>query len=122
MDMPLAWTPGRVSSTSAIEVYPAGTLASRELPSSGYKGASDAAVTIRQEIIHGIRHELMFDDGAADLMSSSDHLLDAVLCCIAARDFADARVIQPDSHEPTSREGWIWVAPRAGTALQQTPQ
>jgi hypothetical protein len=122
LDMPLAWTPGRVSSTSMIEVYPAGTLASRHLPSSGYKGASDAAVNIRQDIIRGIRGELALPGEAFDLMSSSDHLLDAVLCCIAARDFADARVIQPNHQDPATKEGWIWVAPRAGTALQQTPR
>jgi len=121
-DMPLAWTPGLISSTSAIEVYPAGTLASRGLPSSGYKGASDAAVAIRQEIIRGIRRELACSDEAIDLMTSNDHLLDAVLCCIAARDFADSRVIQPSRQDPTAKEGWIWVAPRAGTALQQTPR
>jgi hypothetical protein len=92
------------------------------LPSSGYKGASATAVAIRQDIIRGMRKELAFPNDAVDLMISSDHLLDAVLCCIAARDFVDARVIQPGSQDPATREGWIWVAPRAGTALQQTPR
>jgi hypothetical protein len=39
--IPLAWDPGSIEGLAAIEVYPAGTLAARKLPHSGYKGPTD---------------------------------------------------------------------------------
>lgn len=110
LEIPLAWRPGSIATTCTIEVYPAGTLVSRALPSSGYKGTSAEATTIRRQIIDGIEAELKPRDELIDLMSSSDHLLDAALCCLAAGDFVDARVIEPEDPEIAKQEGWIWVA------------
>ena len=108
--IPLAWQPGDVAGLSAIEVYPAGTLAGRALPCSGYKGASAQATDVRQRILDGLRTELRFDTGLESAMCGSDHLLDAALCCLAAADFARAGVVEPDDPELARREGWIWVA------------
>ena len=109
LTLPLAWTPGGVKETSAIEVYPAGTLASRGLPSSGYKGSGEPAVAVRRRILEGLRG---FEAGAdaTAAMTSSDHLLDAALCGLAGADFVEKRVIEPDDLERAQREGWIWVS------------
>lgn len=112
LDIPLAWRPTQPTTTSTIEVYPAGTLVSRSLPSSRYKGTGAEAVATRERIIEGIQAELTLTQESLPLMRSSDHLLDAVLCCIAGRDFVDARVIEPDDLALAQQEGWIWVAPR----------
>ena len=113
LEIPLAWQPAPPSRTSAIEVYPAGTLVSRDLPSSGYKGPIPKAVALRDRIIDGLRVELTLSSESARLLQSSDHLLDAVLCCVAAHDFANGRVIEPEQRDLARREGWIWVAPRS---------
>lgn len=113
LEIPLAWRSGPPSITSAIEVYPAGTLVSRSLPSSGYKGRTSDAVAVRDRIIDGLRVELALGSESGLLMQSSDHLLDAVLCCVAGHDFANGRVIDPDELDLARQEGWIWVAPRS---------
>jgi len=51
MEVPLAWQPGKAERVGAIEVYPAGTLASRGHPSTGYKGTAGSAVEVRAAII-----------------------------------------------------------------------
>lgn len=111
IEIPLAWRPTSPVTTSTIEVYPAGTLVSRALPSSRYKGSGVEAVATRERIIDGVRTELSLRGESLDLMRSSDHLLDAVLCCVAGRDFVEARVIEPEDLALAQQEGWIWVAP-----------
>jgi predicted RNase H-like nuclease len=111
--IPLAWQPAPPSVTCAIEVYPAGTLVSRDLPSSGYKGPMPKAGALRDRIIDGLHVELTLSSESARVMQSSDHLLDAVLCCVAAHDFANGRVIEPEQGDLARQEGWIWVAPRS---------
>jgi len=44
-------------------------------------------------------------------MRSSDHLLDAALCCLGAADFMRKQVIAPEDLPRARREGWIWVSP-----------
>ena len=108
--IPLAWRPGSLPATSVIEVYPAGTLAGRALPCARYKGASPEATGARRRIVDGVRCELAFSAEFARLLCSSDHLLDAAVCCIAAGDFVRGCVIEPDNPSLARREGWIWVA------------
>jgi hypothetical protein len=45
--IPLAWDPGAIEGIATIEVYPAGTLATRNLPHSGYKGPTDRSAALR---------------------------------------------------------------------------
>lgn len=111
LPIPLAWEPGRLSRTSAIEVYPAGTLASRGVRSSGYKGAGTDARDARRAIIDAMRGAHVMSPGAVERATASDHVLDAMLCCLAADDFLQANVIEPNDHGLARREGWIWVAP-----------
>lgn len=108
LPVPLAWRPGEARGVSAIEVYPAGTLAARGLPSSGYKGASEQAARVRSAILAKLQ-EIRADAEAVALMKQSDHALDAVLCAVAAFDFLHAPVLEPDDLERAGREGWIWV-------------
>lgn len=108
--IPLAWDPGQVVGLSAIEVYPGGTLAGRRLPSSRYKGAGPEAALVREQILDGLRVEVAFGAESQDAMRRSDHLLDAMLCCLAAADFASNRVLAPQNLERARREGWIWVS------------
>lgn len=115
--IPLAWQPGPLDTTSAIEVYPAGTLAARDLPSSGYKGPSDAATARRQQLADVIAQELFSDEHALgeqalELMVGTDHALDAVLCVCAGLDFLAGDVVPPDDLRLAKQEGWIWVRPR----------
>ena len=111
LEIPLPTEPGGIASTCAIEVYPAGTLASRSLLSSGYKGAGADAVAARHTILSGIASDIVLPPAVVKSMAASDHVLDAALCCLAAADFVRRDVILPDSVERARREGWIWVAP-----------
>ena len=71
------------------------------------------AVALRDRIIDGLHAEITLSSESARVMQSSDHLLDAVLCCVAAHDFANGRVIEPEQRDLARQEGWIWVAPRS---------
>lgn len=114
--IPLAWQPGSIEGLAAIEVYPAGTLAARSLPHSGYKARTSHASALRQQLVDAVREELSVDDDAAILMVQSDHALDAVLCTIAGLDFLAGHVLQPSDLELAKREGWIWVPSRVRSA------
>jgi predicted nuclease with RNAse H fold len=105
----LAWDPGPVEGVAAIEVYPAGTLAARKLPHSGYKGSTDRSSALRNKIAAAIREELSMDENTAKLMAQSDHALDATLCVCAGLDFLAGDVIRPKDLSLARREGWIWV-------------
>ncbi len=107
--IPLAWQPGSVESTMAIEVYPAGTLAARGLPHSGYKARTSHSSELRQQLVQAIRQQVSVDQNAAKLMVQSDHALDAALCTVAGLDFLSGDVLQPTDLNLAKREGWIWV-------------
>ncbi len=118
--IPLAWTQGSLEETSAIEVYPAATLAGRGLRSSGYKGTKTQAWEARQSILDSLGAEAPLDDALRAEALGSDHVLDAVLCLLAARDFVVGEVISPENRELAAREGWIWVRPPPGGALSSS--
>ena len=110
--IPLAWDPGPIAATSAIEVYPAGTLAARDLPHSGYKGPKHPASALRQQLTTAISEELSVDEHAAELMVRTDHALDAVLCVSAGLDFLAGDAVPPHDLRLAQQEGWIWVCSR----------
>ena len=109
--VPLAWSPDSIERVCAIEVYPAGTLAARSLPHSGYKGPDERATELRQKLAEAVARELAIRASNAELMVQSDHALDAVLCAMAALDFIAGDVIVPEDLDLAKREGWIWVRP-----------
>ena len=111
--LPLAWEPGRVHGVSAIEVYPAGTLASRGLPDAGYKGDNVETDAVRKLLVRALAEELSFGKEPRAAMVRTDHALDAVLCALAASDFLYGHVIRPKRLRVARREGWIWVRPRS---------
>jgi hypothetical protein len=45
--IPLAWDLGSLEHPAAIEVYPTGTLAARNLPNSGYKAPTEQSRALR---------------------------------------------------------------------------
>lgn len=137
----LAWTPGRCQGLKIIEVYPAATLRSRQLPIAGYKGEirfrkpnetdaqwrpHEARNTKLQEtrrlLISRLREvvDIGIDDDLVTEMTKSDDIFDAVVCCVAARDFLSQEVFSPQdfpteesAETAAEREGWIWVRKRA---------
>jgi predicted RNase H-like nuclease len=114
--IPLAWRPGSIDGPAAIEVYPAGTLAARGLPSSGYKARTSQSSELRHQLAEAVRQSLSADDDAAKLMVQSDHALDAALCTVAGLDFLAGDVLQPEDLDLAKREGWIWVPSRVRSA------
>ena len=112
--IPLAWKPGPIHDVSAIEVYPAGTLAARNLPRSGYKGSANEAVARRRELTHAIAKQVAFSADAAKEMARTDHALDAVLCVCAGLDFLAGNAVPPEDRSLAAKEGWIWVSPTCG--------
>lgn len=107
--IPLGWSPGIPAQTSAIEVYPAGTLKARGLASSGYKGAGNQGA--RRRLVEELLDQMVLDADVAGAMVASDHLLDAVLCALAGLDYVQGNVMVPPDLERARREGWIWVRP-----------
>jgi predicted RNase H-like nuclease len=87
--IPLAWVPRQVEEVSAIEVYPAGTLVARGIPIAGYKDKDGSRA--RERIVKALRErgEIDCDDGIRNQASDSDHILDAVVCLVAAAVLED---------------------------------
>jgi predicted RNase H-like nuclease len=116
MHAPLAlcWLPGR--SSGAIEVYPAATLISRGISATGYKGDSSAGRKARAAIAERLSPE-MSSAPHRDLLVENDHLLDAVICTLAAADFARGQALSPENRDNAEREGWIWFRGRGQQKL-----
>ena len=112
----LAWEPARIEPLAAIEVYPAGTLAARNLPHSGYKGSGDPAAALRHELAAEIAKRVSLDARGTEQMLRTDHALDAVLCVCAGLDFLKGEAVPPNDLSLAKREGWIWVARRSQPA------
>lgn len=121
-DIPLAWTPGCVTKVQAIEVYPAATMESHGVSSTGYKGRSDekrrdqekTKAAIRGERLRELRTEVEIPKEVIPTAIETDHAFDAVVCCLAAANFIDKTVIPINEEQRlrAKREGWIWVKPR----------
>jgi len=103
--LPLAWTPG--TSSGAIEVYPAATLLSRGISPTGYRGDTSAGRKARAAIFDRLQGELS-TSVSRDLLVDDADLLDAVLCVVAAADFARGEALMPQDRSTAEIEGWIW--------------
>lgn len=106
--IPLAWSADIVG-LQAIEVYPAATLLSHGLRSTGYKGSAQSAE--REEIIKGLGKRAALPGDRSSMRASSD-ALDAVVCLLAAADFLNGYAVPPKDLTLAQREGWIWARPR----------
>lgn len=102
--VPLAWTPGSIQGIAALEVYPAATLAARRIVSKGYRQERRR----RREVLTALALDLPKD--LARVAVASPHALDAIICLVAAADFAAGNVHPPPLDQATlaRREGWIW--------------
>lgn len=109
--LPLLWVPGWPAGVGAIEVYPAATLRARGLSTRGYKpGKAEERAPARRALLDELRAEVTFTTAHAAAMVASDHVLDAVLCVLAAKDFLDGLVVPPEHAQAliALKEGWIW--------------
>ncbi|PAP79255.1 hypothetical protein B1759_12980 [Rubrivirga sp. SAORIC476] len=104
----MGWTPGDVCGYHALEVYPAATLLARGLDTRGYK-RPDASAR-RAALLSAL--DLSASDPVRAAAEAVDHALDAVLCCVAAADYARGRALTPAQagvdDALARREGWIW--------------
>jgi hypothetical protein len=114
LPLPLAWKAGKAS--GVIEVYPAATLLSRDVSPAGYKGDTRTARTARASMLERLRPEFRTSI-SADLLVEDDDILDAVVCMLAAADFARGDAIAPADRTRARREGWIWFRGRAQRKL-----
>jgi len=96
-----------------IEVYPAGTLKALGLRSRGYNGT---ARTVRSSLVSELAKWMTTGPHTASL-TTSNHLLDAALCTLAAADFRAGACIPPPpgSLDRVHRVGWIWVRTPLGS-------
>ncbi len=103
--IPLAWAPGE---PGAIEVYPAATLRAHGIASAGYKKPENVGVRDRiAEALGGI----LTIEAPRDVLTATDHALDAALCVLAGHDFLAGATLPPDSLALAHVEGWIWIRP-----------
>lgn len=103
--LPLAWDPG-IEVSSAIEVYPAGTLAAYGVASRGYR--DPRAEKPRRAVIALLAAHMQLQVPLGQLLDDS-HGLDAAICVLAGIDFLSGRAVAPDNAALARREGWIWV-------------
>ncbi len=103
-DVAMGWSPGEVRGRQVIEVYPAATLKTRGVRSSGYKRPEHTAE--RTEILDALGCQL--DAKTRERAIATDHVLDAIVCTLAGADFAAGRAVPPDDLLLARREGWIW--------------
>ena len=105
IDLPLAWSPS-FGGIAAIEVYPAATLVAHGIRASVYKAADQRGA--REEIVNEFRREITLGRHNPTLVSNAD-VLDAAVCILAAKDFLNNQVYQPENRQLAEREGWIWA-------------
>ena len=110
--IPLAWTID-LAQVSAIEVYPAATLAANGIRSSGYKKPSQGQE--RLEIIRPLSRWIDCKACLSDLEANAD-VLDSAVCVLAAVDFLEGRAVGPTDAALAEHEGWIWVRRKNGGA------
>ena len=113
--IPLAWSADAMSGSAAIEVYPAATLIAHSLSCTGYKKAKD--VEARRKLVAGLRKVMTLPANLAVCDDSAD-ALDAIVCILAAADFANGRAMPPQDPQLAEREGWIWVASKEAPGSQ----
>ena len=106
LEIPIIWSPIYTEKAAAIEVYPAGSLVSYGLPSSGYKKAEQ--IPIRQQILQGLRGLARFDTDLTLAETNAD-VLDSIACVLAGRDFLAGHALPPDDLGVAKKEGWIWI-------------
>lgn len=106
LPIPLAWEPGFAERAAAIEVYPAATLKSLKLASSGYKTAKDRDQ--RATMLMGLRDHLELGSYYPALVDNAD-VMDAAVCAVAGADFLAGRAVPPRNLDMAVVEGWIWV-------------
>jgi predicted RNase H-like nuclease len=112
--LPLGEKPGAES--CAIEVYPQATLLSRGITASGYKGIATSSRNARAKILERLDEEIVLGVHRAVLIENPD-LLDALLCALAAADFAAGEALTPPNREVAAKEGWIWFRGRGQRTL-----
>ncbi len=101
--IPLAWDPATVIEHAAIEVYPAATLRVHGIPTDK-KNEQE-----RRQIADALQAKLTVPKHIGDL-ARNEHLLDAVVCVLAAMDFITGRAMPPPNRCRAEQEGWIWTA------------
>ncbi len=104
--IPLAWDPEALPPCSALEVYPAATLAVHGLPDRGYKAPDQRGM--RERILEGLGHRIHLPVAVDPLLRQAD-VLDAGVCLLAARDFLEGACDSPGDPDLARKEGWIWV-------------
>jgi predicted RNase H-like nuclease len=104
--IPIAWKTPLEDSISAIEVYPAATLASYGLRSRKYKRRDQTDE--RRSLLRELASFAVLPADQSPMEKSAD-ALDAAVCLIAASDFLLARAIPPEDRALADVEGWIWV-------------
>ena len=114
-ELPLSWAQGEES--GAIEVYPAATLLTRGLKPTGYKTNTHAGRRAREAVVERFAPEVDLRV-TRDLLVENDDLLDAMLCVVAAADFARGICEPPEDSELALREGWIWFRGSGQRKLQ----
>jgi hypothetical protein len=108
LPIPLAWEPGKLTETQAIEVYPAATLAARNLPHTGYKDADKRGK--RKKLVRALSGYLSLGDEGG-VLEDDANVLDAALCVLAGVEFLKGEAVKPESLDIAKREGWIWTRP-----------
>jgi len=110
-DIPLAWGPSQQNRISAIEVYPAGTL--RAYQRIGFVRGVGTVVQRKKALLRQLERKgrLRFRP-ALTRAARNEHVLDSVVCCVAALDFLEGYAISPtlqEDKDKATKEGWIWV-------------
>jgi hypothetical protein len=106
LPLPLVWNGAFPERAGAIEVYPAGTLISYGLPSSGYKKKNET--TVRKRILRGLKRYMSLGVDLEAAENNSD-VLDAIVSVLSGADFLRERTYAPEDFTQAAKEGWIWV-------------
>ena len=116
----LAWSPERPEQVTAIEVYPAATLAALH-PNQVRYGHPPAD---RESTLGSLLQAFPSISGVEthrQMLLKNEHVFDAFVCVLAGLDFLEGRAQRPNDLELARREGWIWVRSRGSMADQINP-
>ena len=108
----------RTGAGHAVEVYPAAALRQWGLDPRGYKGARPDRLRKRRQLVAALADAtagwLELDPSTRERLSSSDHLVDALVSAVVGRAMASGLTlpIPPEHRDAALAEGWIHLPQR----------
>jgi len=104
----IIWSKDEIYDVGLIEVYPSVTIAFNDFKISPYKKKKWS--NAKADNLDSIKDSFVNTKELSAIIKK-EHDFDALICCIAAKDFLQGKCFEPEGSikSVVEKEGWIWV-------------